>query len=152
VLDDDELRSVGRLAADFSALELMTATMAWRLLGTDEDAARQVTFRMTHEAVIDLGRRLARVRLSGQLLEDFEEWLDVVGELSARRDALIHASWTSDVGQTNGIMNLDLFQGKFRKLPFDRGAFERLAGDVQAATVRGMVIAAGPRQPAPRRS
>lgn len=145
MLDDEELRSVGRLAADFAALELLTTSMVWRLLGTDEDAARQITSHLTHDALLDLGRRLGRVRLTGQPLNEFEAWLDAVTKLNERRDALIHAPWASDVGETSGLMNLDLFQGKFRKLPFDRAEFDRLAGDVQSATVRGMVIAAGPR-------
>jgi hypothetical protein len=149
VLDDDELRSVGRLAADFAALELLTTSMVWRLLGTDEEAARQITAHLTHEALLDLGRRLGRLRLVGQPLDDFDAWLDNVARLTERRDALIHAPWASDVGETSGLMNLDLFQGKFRKLPFDPAEFERLAGDVQSATVRGMVIATGPRE-APR--
>jgi hypothetical protein len=145
VLDDDELRSVGRLAADVAALELLTTSMVWRLIGTDEDAARQITSRLTRDSLLDLGRRLGRVRLTGQPLEDFEGWLDTVATLNERREALIHAPWASDVGEASGLMNLDLFQGKFRKLPFDPAEFDRLAGDVRAATVRGMVIAAGPR-------
>jgi hypothetical protein len=149
VLDDDELRSVGRLAADFAALELLTASMVWRLLGTDKDAARQITSHLTHDDLLDLGRRLGRLRLTGQPLENFEGWLDTIATLGERRGTLIHAPWASDVGETSGLMNLDLFQGKFRKLPFDRAEFDRLAGDVRSATVRGMVIAAGPRE-APR--
>jgi hypothetical protein len=149
MLDDEELRSVGRVATAFAALEVLINSMVWRLLGTDEQAARHVTSRLTLVAVLDLGRRLGSLRLTGQPLDDFQEWIQTVSHLCERRDALIHTPWASEAEGPGGLMNLDLFQGKFHKLPFDRRSFDQLADDVQVATVRGMVIAAGPRQSSP---
>ncbi len=96
-LSDDFLRALGRISANFQALEASIAFLTWSLINADQTIGQIITSQVSFNRLCDLLSSLFRYRVKEQaLLEKLEEILRKASEAEQRRNTVIHSVWMTD--------------------------------------------------------
>lgn len=102
VLLPNEREAVGCVAIESSRLEEMVETVAWALLGVNDDQGRAVTGQMMFAHKYGLLQRLIGER-GGEFATGFEPLHQRIARAMDERRQIIHGSWT--LPETESIRN-----------------------------------------------
>jgi hypothetical protein len=93
-INDDQLKALGRLTAEFSLLELMIASLAWRLSGDARSGmifTSHLSFTRLCQATIALA--IEKMKTTPAVADELEQITERALRLEDDRNRLIHSIW-----------------------------------------------------------
>ena len=93
-IEDELMVALGRLTYNASYLDAILSVMLMRLVSHEEEIGRRLTADAQSQWLINQVRALAHLRFpSGEVREEFDDWLGEVEEARAERNRVIHSTW-----------------------------------------------------------
>jgi hypothetical protein len=100
-MTDDHLKQLGRVAANFQALEIRIAFWTWSLIGPDQKVGQMVTVQLPFGKLCVLARSLFDYRFPGSpFAARFAELVKRSLKCEEQRNQLFHSAWLGTDGQS----------------------------------------------------
>lgn len=101
-LNDAFLKALGRISANFQALEMYIAAFTWSLISSDQNVGQIVTSQISFSRLCDLLSSLFRHKVkSPDLIEELDGILQRASEAEQQRNTIIHSAWLTDEEDTD---------------------------------------------------
>ncbi|MDP1744989.1 MAG: hypothetical protein Q8L90_05390 [Bacteroidota bacterium] len=98
-MTDEYLKQIGRVAVNFSSLEIYLTFSIWELISEDQDLGKAITSGMSFNSLSNMFAAICKIKINGSKeLNECEEVTKRINEVNVRRNQIMHSNWLTDEG------------------------------------------------------
>ncbi|MPZ68811.1 MAG: hypothetical protein GEU71_04705 [Actinobacteria bacterium] len=124
------LRALGRVSANFAALEVSTSLMIWALIGDEDEVGQIVTAKLSYRQLLDILAGLTHYRCgdSREIHAELMAFIKTADAAQQKRNIVLHSAYTApnegeeEMGRLK--MRLDRKRGLAKDVFFDEATSE----------------------------
>lgn len=101
MVNDEYLKALGLVVANFSSLEFYLSALIWALIDSELNIGKSITSEMSFNQKVKLFVSLYRIKIdSVNKGSDIKELITSLGDVEKDRNRIIHSSWLIDEKNT----------------------------------------------------
>ncbi len=116
-MTDEHLKEIGRVAVNFSSLEIHLTFFTWGLISEDQATGQAITTGMSFNSISNMFASLCKIKVTEPIaLKEFEDITKKINDINVRRNQIIHSFWATDDNNKSKVSRIKFKADGFKGL------------------------------------